>query len=56
MEEQAEIENAWNGIRNGEQVQKVLAYLGLFPFRQQRTTRPAWLNGRFNLTNSRFAP
>jgi hypothetical protein len=28
MEEQAEIENAWNGIRAGEQTQKVLAYLG----------------------------
>ena len=26
-EEQAEIENAWNGIRTGEQAQKVLAYL-----------------------------
>ena len=31
MEEQAEIENAWNEIRTNEQVQKVLAYLGLRP-------------------------
>ena len=56
MEEQAEIENAWNDIHTGEQVQKVLAYLGLFPFCRKRTMRPAWPNGRFNLTNSRFAP
>ena len=56
MEEQAEIENAWNDIHSGEQVQKVLAYLGLFPFRRKRTMRTAWLNGQFNLTNSRFAP
>ena len=29
MEQQAEIETAWNGIHTGEQTQKVLAYLGL---------------------------
>jgi hypothetical protein len=28
MEEQAEIDNAWNATRTGEQTQKVLAYLG----------------------------
>ena len=31
MEEQAEIENVWNQIRTNEQVQKVLAYLGIRP-------------------------
>jgi hypothetical protein len=50
MEEQAEIENAWNSIRNSEQVQKVLAYLNLFPFRLKRTTHTALRNGYFNLT------
>lgn len=33
MEEQAEIENAWNEICTNEQVQKVLAYLGIGPLR-----------------------
>jgi hypothetical protein len=33
MEEQAEIENAWNEIGTNEQVQKVLAYLGIGPLR-----------------------
>jgi hypothetical protein len=50
MEEQAEIENAWNSIRTGEQVQKVLAYLNLFPFRLKRTTHTALRNGYFNPT------
>jgi hypothetical protein len=37
MEEQAEIENAWNEIRTNEQVQKVLAYLGaLEPTKKKR--------------------
>jgi hypothetical protein len=31
MEEQSEIENACNGIRTGEQVQKVAEHLRLFP-------------------------
>jgi hypothetical protein len=31
MEEQAEIENAWNETRTNAQVQKVLAYLGVRP-------------------------
>jgi hypothetical protein len=48
MEEQAEIENAWNSIRNIEQVQKVLAFLNLFPFRLKRTTHTL-PNGYFNL-------
>ena len=50
MEEQAEIENAWNGIRTGEQVQKVSEYLALFPFRLERTTSTPLRNGHFNLT------
>jgi hypothetical protein len=50
MEEQAEIENAWNGIRTGEQVQQVSEYLALFPFRLKRTTRTTLRNGHFNLT------
>jgi hypothetical protein len=50
MEEQAEIENAWNGIRTGEQVQKVSEYLALFPFRLKRTTRTTLRDGHFNLT------
>src|SRR5258708_39701786 len=49
-QEQAEIENAWNGIRTGEQVQKVSEYLALSPFRLQRTTRTTLRNGHFNLT------
>jgi hypothetical protein len=56
MEEQAEIENAWNGIRTGDQVQKVSEYLGLFPVRLRQTTRTVRLNGRSNLTNPRFIP
>jgi len=31
IEEQAEIENAWNAIRTGGQVQKVSEYLGYRP-------------------------
>jgi hypothetical protein len=50
MEEQAEIENAWNAIRTGEQVQKVSGYLGLLPGLLERTTRTALRNGHFNLT------
>ena len=50
MEEQAEIENAWNGIRTGEQVQKVSEYPALFPFRLERTTSTPLRNGHFNLT------
>jgi hypothetical protein len=50
MDEQAEIENAWNAIRTGEQVQKVSGYLGLLPGRLERTTRTALRNGHFNLT------
>jgi hypothetical protein len=54
MEEQAEIENAWNGIRTGEQVQKVSEYLGLFPVLKQ-TTHTVRLNEGPDLTNQRFA-
>jgi hypothetical protein len=50
MEEQAEIENAWNAIRTGEQVQKVSGYLGLLPGLLERTTSTALRNGHFNLT------
>jgi hypothetical protein len=50
MEEQAEIENAWNAIRTGEQVQKVSGYLGLLAALLERTTRTALRNGHFNLT------
>jgi hypothetical protein len=50
MEEQAEIENAWNAIRTGEQVQKVSRYLGLLAALLERTTRTALRNGHFNLT------
>jgi hypothetical protein len=49
MEEQAEIENAWNAIRTGEQVQKVSGYLGLLPGLLERTTRTTLRNGHFNL-------
>ena len=55
-EEQAEIENAWNAIRTGAQVQKVSEYLGLFPVRLKQTTRTVWLNGRSNPTNPRLVP
>ena len=55
MEEQAEIENAWNGIRTGDQVQKVSEYLGLFPVRLKQTTRTVRLNEGPDLTNQRFA-
>jgi hypothetical protein len=55
MEEQAEIENAWNGIRTGEQVQKVSEYLGLFPVRLKQTTHTVRLNEGPDLTNQRFA-
>jgi hypothetical protein len=48
-EEQAEIDNAWNAIRTGEQVQKVSGYLGLSPG-LKRPTRTALGNGHFNLT------
>jgi hypothetical protein len=51
MGEQAEIENAWNGIRTGEQVQKVLAHLGLLPVCPQPPRRSVWLNGKLNLSN-----
>jgi len=54
MEEPTEIENAWNGIRTGEQVQKVLAHLGLFPVCLKPARRTVWLNGRSNLTNPGF--
>jgi hypothetical protein len=50
MEEQAEIENAWNVIRTGEQVQKVSGYLGLLPGRLERTTPTPLRDGHFNLT------
>ena len=50
MEEQAEIENAWNVLRTGEQVQKVSGYLGLLPGRLERTTPTPLRNGHFNLT------
>jgi hypothetical protein len=50
MEEQAEIENAWNVLRTGEQVQKVSGYLGLLPGRIERTTPTPLRNGHFNLT------
>jgi hypothetical protein len=56
MEEQAEIENAWNVLRTGEQVQKVSEYLGRLPGPLKQTTRTVPLNGRSNLTNSRFVP
>jgi hypothetical protein len=56
MEEQAEIENAWNGIRTGEQVQKVLGHLGLGAVCLKQTTRTVWLNGRSNQTKPRFVP
>jgi hypothetical protein len=49
MEEQAEIDNAWNGIRNSEEVQKVSGYLGLLPGRLERTTPAPLRNGHFNL-------
>jgi hypothetical protein len=54
MEEQAEIENAWNGIRTGEQVQKVLAHLGLSPVCLKQAKRTMWLNGGSHLTNPGF--
>jgi hypothetical protein len=54
MEEQAEIENAWNGIRTGAQVQKVSEYLGLFPVCLKQARRSVWHNGRSNLTNPGF--
>jgi hypothetical protein len=54
MEEQAKIDSAWNGIRNGEQVQKVLAYLGLLPVCLKPTRRTMWLNGRSHLTSPAF--
>jgi hypothetical protein len=50
LEEQAEIENAWNEIRTTEQVQKVLAYLGVLPLRLKRTTRSALRDGHFSFT------
>jgi hypothetical protein len=50
IEEQAEIENAWNEIRTGAQVQKVSEYLGLLPGRLKRTTRTALRNGTLHLT------
>jgi hypothetical protein len=50
MEEQAEIENAWNEIRKNEQVQKVLAHLGVLPLRVKRTTRSALRDGHFSFT------
>jgi len=50
MEEQAEIENAWNETRTNEQVQKVLAYLGVRPLRLKRTTRSALRDGHFSFT------
>jgi hypothetical protein len=37
-EEQAEIDNAWNSIRTGEQTQEVLACLGLRKSRQEFIT------------------
>ena len=49
-EEQAEIDNAWNAIRTGEQVQKVSGYLGLSPGRLKWPTRTALRNGHFKLT------
>jgi hypothetical protein len=48
-EEQAQIDNAWNAIRTGEQVQKVSGYLGL-SLGLKRPTRTALRNGHFNLT------
>jgi hypothetical protein len=54
MEEQAEIDTAWNGIRTGDQVQKVLAYLGLFPVCLKQARRTMWLSGRSHLTNPGF--
>ena len=50
MEEQAEIEKAWNETRTNEQVQKVLAYLGVRPLRLKRTTRSALRDGHFSFT------
>jgi hypothetical protein len=44
MEDQAEIENARNGIRAGEQVQKVSEYLGILPGHLKRTTNTAFRN------------
>jgi hypothetical protein len=49
MEEQAEIEKAWNVLRTGEQVQKVSGYLGLLPGRFERTTPAPSRNGHFSL-------
>jgi hypothetical protein len=49
MEEQAEIEKAWNVLRTGEQVQKVSGYLGLLPGRFERTTPAPLRNGHFSL-------
>jgi hypothetical protein len=49
MEEQAEIENAWNVICTGEQVQKVSGYLGLSSGRLERTTPAPLRNGHFDL-------
>jgi hypothetical protein len=49
MEEQAEIEKAWNVLRTGEQVQKVSTYLGLLPGRFERTTPAQSRNGHFSL-------
>jgi tRNA A58 N-methylase Trm61 len=54
MEEQAEIENAWNAIRNSEQVQKVLAHLGLFPVCLKQAKHTMRLIGRSHLTNPGF--
>jgi len=56
MEEQAEIENAWNGIHTGEQVRKVSEYLALFPFRLKRTTRTTLRNGHFKPDHAPEAP
>jgi hypothetical protein len=51
MEEQSEIENACNGIRTGEQVQKVAEHLRLFPVRLKQTPRIMRLNRRSKQTN-----
>jgi hypothetical protein len=56
MEEQAEIENAWNAIRTGEQVQKVSGYLGLLPGLLERTTSTALRKWTLQPDHAREAP
>ena len=56
MEEQAEVENAWNIIRSGAQVQKVSEFAGRLPGTVKQTMHKVPLNGKSNPTNPRFVP